>query len=91
MTSTQVDKAANLRALRESGWKSKTVKQEIRDNFVSALSRRDELFPGIVGYDDTEVMQTLVHEMVRTGARRGLAALCIGVGQGLATLIEGRR
>jgi acetyl-CoA acetyltransferase len=30
-----------------------------------------------------------VHEMVRTDARRGLASLCIGVGQGLATVFEG--
>src|SRR3569623_736132 len=40
---------SSLRELRESGWKSKTVKQEIRDNFMQALSRGDELFPGIIG------------------------------------------
>jgi acetyl-CoA acetyltransferase len=31
---------------------------------------------------------TLLHEMVRRGARRGLATMCIGVGQGIATLWE---
>ncbi len=31
---------------------------------------------------------TLVHEMRRRGARRGLATMCIGVGQGLATVVE---
>ncbi len=40
MSVTQVERPSNLRALRESGWKSKTVKLEIRDNFVSALARR---------------------------------------------------
>jgi magnesium chelatase subunit I len=74
MTSTQVDKATNLRALRESGWKSKTVKQEIRDNFVSALSRRDELFPGIVGYDDTVIPEINIallagHDMLILGEK----------------------
>ncbi len=42
-----------LADLRASGWASKTVKQEIRDNFTRMLAAGDELFPGIVGYDDT--------------------------------------
>ena len=46
---------ANLRDLRASGWKSKTVKQEIYDNFLRALAAKEELFPGIVGYDDTVI------------------------------------
>ncbi len=46
---------ANLRELRASGWKSKSVKQEIYDNFIRALASGEELFPGIVGYDDTVV------------------------------------
>ena len=44
-----------LSELRESGWQSKTVKQEIRDNFTRMLAAGEELFPGIVGYDDTVV------------------------------------
>ncbi len=44
-----------LAELRESTWQSKTVKQEIRDNFLVQLARGDELFPGIVGYDDTVI------------------------------------
>jgi hypothetical protein len=31
---------------------------------------------------------TLIHEMARTGASRGIASLCVGVGQGLATVFE---
>ena len=46
---------ANLKQLRESGRVSKTVKQEIRDNFLAMLARGDELFPGIVGYDSTVI------------------------------------
>ena len=40
-----------------------------------------------VGGGNTRMVVTLVHEMVRTGAARGLATLCIGVGQGVATII----
>lgn len=46
---------STLRELRESGWQSKTVKQEIYDNFLAKLARGDELFPGIVGYEDTVI------------------------------------
>jgi acetyl-CoA acetyltransferase len=31
---------------------------------------------------------TLVHEMKRRGSRYGLATMCIGVGQGIATIVE---
>jgi magnesium chelatase subunit I len=45
----------NLRQLRESGWKSKSVKQEIHDNFLRALADGEELFPGVVGYEETVI------------------------------------
>ncbi|HLJ94609.1 MAG TPA: magnesium chelatase [Gemmataceae bacterium] len=46
---------SHLKELRESGWVSKTVKQEIRDNFLRMLKEGDELFPGIIGYEDTVI------------------------------------
>jgi magnesium chelatase subunit I len=46
---------ANLQELRDSGWVSKTVKHEIRDNFLAMLQRGDKLFPGIIGYDSTVI------------------------------------
>ena len=48
-------KPSTLRQLRESGWRSKTVKREIYDNFLAALARGDDLFPGLVGYEDTVI------------------------------------
>ncbi|TWU19673.1 magnesium chelatase [Allorhodopirellula heiligendammensis] len=45
----------NLRDLLSQGWRSKTVKREIRDNFSQMLAAGDELFPGIVGYEDTVI------------------------------------
>lgn len=45
----------NLRALRESGWRSRSVKREVRENFMRALAGGEELFPGIVGYEDTVI------------------------------------
>ena len=49
-------KPATLAELVASGWTSKTVKQEIYDNFLGLLAGQDEeLFPGIIGYDDTVI------------------------------------
>jgi len=41
-----------------------------------------------LGCSGARIATTLIHEMVRTDAKRGLASLCVGVGQGLATVFE---
>ena len=41
-----------------------------------------------LGNSGSRLVTTLVHEMRRRGARYGLATMCIGVGQGIATIIE---
>src|SRR5262245_34246997 len=46
---------ANLAQLRASGWRPKSVKQEVRDNFLRMLRDKEDLFPGIVGYDSTVI------------------------------------
>jgi magnesium chelatase subunit I len=46
---------ATLQQLRSSGWKSKSVKDEIRDNFLRMLQSGDDLFPGIIGYENTVI------------------------------------
>jgi len=44
-----------LAQLKENNWISRTVKEEIRANFQRALAAGDELFPGILGYENTVV------------------------------------
>src|SRR3954466_11329031 len=46
---------ATLKDLRSSGWAPKTVKHEVRDNFLRMLQAREDLFPGIIGYDNTVI------------------------------------
>ena len=48
-------KPTNLAELKASGWQSRSVKEEIRANFERALSEGTELFPGILGYENTVV------------------------------------
>jgi magnesium chelatase subunit I len=48
---------ATLGDLRLSGYRSRPVKQEIRDNLVCKLRAGEPLFPGIIGYDETVLPQ----------------------------------
>jgi len=69
-----MNRPTNLHQLRETGWQSKTVKREIHDNFVAALERGDDLYPGIVGYDNTvlpEINLALLaqHDMLFLGEK----------------------
>ncbi len=41
-----------------------------------------------VGCSGARILTTLVHEMVRRDAALGLATMCIGVGQGIAAIVE---
>jgi len=41
-----------------------------------------------IGASGCRVLVTLLHEMKRRGARKGLATLCIGGGQGVAIAVE---
>ncbi|MGH9200072.1 MAG: acetyl-CoA C-acetyltransferase [Vicinamibacterales bacterium] len=41
-----------------------------------------------IGASGTRILVTLLHEMKRREARRGLATLCIGGGQGIAMIVE---
>lgn len=66
--------ATNLSQLRDSGWQSKSVKQELRDNFAARLESGDELYPGIVGYDHTVLPEINIallaeHDMLFLGEK----------------------
>ncbi len=41
-----------------------------------------------LGCSGARILTTLIHAMHARGAKRGLATLCVGVGQGVSTLIE---
>ena len=42
-----------------------------------------------LGCSGARIVTTLIHRVHREGLRRGLASMCVGVGQGTAVLIEG--
>lgn len=41
-----------------------------------------------LGASGARILTTLVHEMKRRGSKRGLATMCIGVGQGISLTVE---
>jgi magnesium chelatase subunit I len=45
--------ATTLGALRASGYRDRTVKEELRENLLSRLRTGDPLFPSIVGFDES--------------------------------------
>ena len=57
-----ITKPATLGELRQTEWasdarRSRTVKDELRENLICLLENGSPLFPGIVGYDETVVPQ----------------------------------
>ena len=60
--------------LKASGYRSRTVKEEVRANLVRKLRAREHLFPGIEGYDDSVVPQLVnallaQHDFILLGLR----------------------
>ena len=49
--------AKTLGELRNSGWKSQSVKEEIRVNTVARIKSDQELFAGVLGYEETVMPQ----------------------------------
>jgi magnesium chelatase subunit I len=57
------DRPATLAALRDSGWRSRSVKAEIRENAKAKIRAGEPMFPGVLGYDDT-VLPQLEHAVL---------------------------
>ena len=66
--------AQTLGRLRKSGWLSRTVKEEIRQNAIKRIQQGEELFPGVLGYENTVIPQLenallAGHEFIFLGER----------------------
>jgi len=61
-------------ALKQSGYKPRSIKQELRENLIALLKNKDASFEGIIGYDDTVIpdLQTAIlsqHNILLLGLR----------------------
>src|ERR1044071_145241 len=51
----KIQHVKTLGELRNSGYKSLSIREEIRKNLIKKLKRSETTFPGIVGYEDTVI------------------------------------
>jgi len=69
-----MQKVKTLGELRSAGYEILPVKEELRRNLIKKLKNKEELFPGIIGYDDTVVPQIAnailaKHDVILLGLR----------------------
>ena len=50
-------KPNTLGELRDSGYKAQSIREEIRNNLIAKIESGAELFPGIIGFDDSVIPQ----------------------------------
>ena len=74
MSVANLERPSTLAKLLESGWTPKSVKQEIHDNLLRRLESGEELYPGIIGFDETVVPELNIailaqHDMLFLGEK----------------------
>lgn len=50
-----MSKAKTLGELKKSGYQSRSIKEELRENLISKLQNKEKVFKGILGFDDTVI------------------------------------
>lgn len=53
-----ITKIKTLGELKKSGYKSRTIKEEIRENLIGKIKAKENTFKGIVGYEETVIPDT---------------------------------
>jgi magnesium chelatase subunit I len=97
-TEPPAELARTIGALRASGWRSRTVKEELRANLLGRLGEGNDVFPGIVGFEDTVVPavenailagQDLVFLGERGQAKTRMARLLVGLLDEWLPIVDG--
>ena len=90
--------ATTLGQLKASGYTSRSVKQELRDNLIQRLRNKEEVFPGIIGFDETvlpDLQRAILsrHSVLLLGlrgqAKTRLARLLVGLLDEYIPVVEG--
>src|SRR5215471_14529701 len=69
-----MDRPKTLGELKASGYRSESVKDEMRRNLIRKIKAGETLFPGIIGYDETvlpQIQNAILsrHDMLFLGLR----------------------
>ncbi|HEV8698803.1 MAG TPA: sigma 54-interacting transcriptional regulator, partial [Candidatus Limnocylindrales bacterium] len=82
------DRPTTIAELRAAGWRSRSVKDELRANLLGRLATGGDVLPGIVGFDDTVIpaIENAIlagHDLVFLGergqAKTRMARLLVGL------------
>jgi magnesium chelatase subunit I len=70
----KISKIKTIKDLKDSGYKIRSIKEELRQNLLTRLDKNEEVFPGIIGYDETIVpeLQNAIlskHDFILLGLR----------------------
>ncbi len=52
-------KASTLLDLKASGYRARSVQDEVRENLINKIKSGEQIFPGVVGYEDTVTPQVV--------------------------------
>ena len=86
------DRPMTLGQLRASGWVSRSVKDEVRENAIAKIRAGEPMFEGVLGYEDTVLPQLenallAGHDVIFLG-ERGQQYVAIAATVGLAAPIS---
>ena len=71
-----IENINTLGKLKESKYTHRSVKEELRDNLIKKISKKELTFPGIIGYEDSVIPET--ERAPRGGSIRSPTALSRG-------------
>ncbi len=89
---------STLGELRDAGYQSRPIKEELRDNLIDALQRGDKIFHGVIGFEHTvipDIERALLsrHNMILLGlrgqAKTRLARLMVNLLDEFIPVVEG--
>ena len=69
-----INKIKNIGALKKSTYKNRNVRSELRENLIRKIELKENIFPGILGYEDTIIpdLQNAIlskHDFILLGLR----------------------
>ncbi|MGB3619586.1 MAG: magnesium chelatase [Catalinimonas sp.] len=94
----QLRRIHTLGELRAAGYQPRTIKKELRENLIVRMRRKEAVFPGIYGYEDTVIpdLERAILSMhnvnllgLRGQAKTRLARMMIGLLDPLVPVIAG--
>ncbi|MEO9005050.1 MAG: magnesium chelatase [Ginsengibacter sp.] len=53
-----IQKVKTLGQLKETNYKPRSIKEELRENLIKKISKKEITFPGIIGYEDSVIPDT---------------------------------